>query len=113
MKDLGITKGEWEVCVINLADYNDVTIFNEGVVIMHLNHIDGKQELCNANLVMDAGNTANKCGLLPSELLDRYNEAVEALESVLPHLGNYSDLHVSLQKKVLIADKVISKRNEL
>jgi len=31
------------------------------------------------NLISNAGNTIQKCDLLPSELLNRYNESVEAL----------------------------------
>ena len=44
---------------------------------MRLNH---ERKIADAELIADAGNTIQKCDLLPSELLERYNEAVEALK---------------------------------
>ena len=37
----------------------------------------------NAKLIADAGTTANKCGLLPSELLAQRDDLLEALISIL------------------------------
>lgn len=40
----------------------------------------------NASFIMDAYNTANKCGLLPSELLKQRDELLEALKEVRQHM---------------------------
>jgi hypothetical protein len=42
-----------------------------------------KEEESNANLIADAGTTANKCGLLPSELLAQRDELLECLKTLL------------------------------
>ena len=36
-------------------------------------------------------------------------EMLEALQSLLPNVGNYEDLHVSVQKKYIKAENVIDK----
>ena len=79
MKELGITKGEWvispdnnwELCVL-MGDQEDHYINLEN------RDIDGWDEMhANAELICDAGNTAQKCGLLPSELLRQRDELKE------------------------------------
>ncbi len=80
----GITKGKW---VID----NDYGIMG-GIFI---NDDDGrliakaesfveplKEREANAILIADAGTTANKCQLLPSELLVQRDELLEALQRV-------------------------------
>ena len=81
MKELGITKGEWEIspdnnweCCILMGDQEDHYINLEN------RDIDGWDEMqANAELIVDAGNTAQACGLLPSELLKQRDELREAL----------------------------------
>ncbi len=41
----------------------------------------------NAKLIADAGTTANKCGLLPSELLKQRDELLKALRAVRLQVG--------------------------
>ena len=81
MKELGITKGEWvispdnnwELCIL-MGDQEDHYINLEN------RDIDGWDEMhANAELICDAGNTAQKSGLLPSELLRQRDELREAL----------------------------------
>lgn len=82
MKELGITKGEWQHfkfakgnveangrSVANCMGYSNNTDAGK--------HIE--ENYANAELVIDAGNTAQKCGLLPSELLQQRDELREAL----------------------------------
>ena len=72
MKDLGITKGEWRH---NKHSRGNVEANGRSVAncmgystnIGRGEHIE--ENYANADLVIDAGNTAQVCGLLPSELL--------------------------------------------
>ena len=81
MKELGITKGEWS---IDTADAIKIKA-EDGSNIAILTHLtnfkrrDTDEVERNAMLIADAGNTAQKCGLLPSELLQQRDELREAL----------------------------------
>ena len=81
MKELGITKGEWR---IDTADAIKIKA-EDGSNIAILTHLtnfmrrDTNEVERNALLIADAGNTAQKCGLLPSELLQQRDELKEAL----------------------------------
>ena len=86
MKELGITKGEWNVngeyyrhkVMVNNSTihvYHTVVTF-DGVMVTYNN------AKANAVLIADAGNTAQKCGLLPSELLRQRDELREALKQI-------------------------------
>ena len=80
MNRLGITDGEWidtprggdlrRIKDMGGRDICDTYSF--------ISCIDSEEQQCNAKLIADAGTTANKCGLLPSELLDQRNELLEA-----------------------------------
>ena len=93
MKELGITKGEWNVgneyyrhkVMVNNASihiYHTAVTF-DGVMITYDN------AKANAELIADAGNTAQKCGLLPSELLQQRDELKEALISLMWQFAYY------------------------
>ena len=81
MKELGITKGK--VNVIS-CDASSDTIY------VHPTPTFGENEK-NAKLLEDAINTSNECNLLPSELLERYNEAIEVLEKSLKVLKEFAE----------------------
>ena len=86
MKELGIKKGEW---VQHIVDETTVEINAEGWYGMIVVYVATKDKDGNINssdkgwnnlkLVLDAGNTAQKSGLLPSELLRQRDELREAL----------------------------------
>lgn len=114
MKDLGITKGE-------------ATVKNGCVQVFALELIKteticrvygvGKEHIVNANLIVDSFNTSNKCGMLPSDLLERYNEAVEALEVFTDNVDKWLDTEIaatSSQSELIYnqAKKVINKHKE-
>lgn len=101
MKELGITKGEWFAdlrsgcCAIYLKSrknetnglhyYDDRNLFysNKGALRDERGWIMDEETQANFLLTADAGNTAQKCGLLPSELLQQRDELREALINVM------------------------------
>lgn len=48
----------------------------------------GKNNHTSSEIALDAFNTANKCGLLPSELLGQRGELLDAFKSSLTHYTN-------------------------
>ena len=76
MKKLNITQGKWE--------------FIEQTLLCGWKHLGksikqdvSKEELiANEQLIIDAGNTAQKCDLLPSELLEQRDELLGALKEI-------------------------------
>ena len=85
MKELGITKGEWQY----RDHFSDGIVETEDTIIGHLMKWGSPEEelQANATLICDAGNTAQKCGLLPSELLQQRDELREALAEMIWQFG--------------------------
>lgn len=81
MKELGITKGEWQY----RDHFSDGIIETEETIIGHLMKWGSLEDelQSNAILIIDAGNTAQKCGMLPSELLRQRDELREALNKIM------------------------------
>lgn len=98
MKELGITKGEWKYVLDNID-----AVYCDGL----LAETYRDESEANAKLIADAGTTANKCGMLPSELLERYNEAIEVLKSAQPYIEQYA-----LESIKIRLEQTISKANE-
>jgi hypothetical protein len=94
MKDLKITKGEWRVRVSSDGDDFFIEAPNlnmpqlgYGIEIMgddfgDHNGYPFEQRMADAKLIADAGNTAQLCGLLPSELLKQRDELLEAAKGI-------------------------------
>jgi len=84
MKDLGITKGEWEVSPDNNWECAVLTGNDDHHIEVFNSDIDGWEEMhANATLICDAGNTYQRCGLLPSEQLKQNEELREALKELV------------------------------
>ena len=90
MKDLKITKGEWEVNhdrtpngISAIAEHIAI-VSDEWDIACVFTDIteEGDEEKNNAILIADAGNTAQLCGLLPSELLKQRDELLEAAKGI-------------------------------
>ena len=89
MKILEITKGEWiQVGTHKYPSIDVVYVKSEDGRILATVHglSDGKnneqksvEAESNTKLITDAGNTYNKCGVLPSDLLEQRDELLEAL----------------------------------
>lgn len=108
-KELGITEGEVRTVLIDLADFKQCTVVSEEAnkVICHIgfgaNGIT-EQDKDNANLIADAFNTSNKCGLLPSELLWQNRKLLSALKDLVVYCrGNMTNQ----------LEPLISKANEI
>jgi hypothetical protein len=109
MKDLGITKGDkWEVRkadpikgahIVCLGDFKgDITFWH---------HFTSESEaIANAKLTADAGNTAQKCGLLPSELLKQRDELLERLKDLIKTHEVHSDKRTAQSNRDLVWSKV-------
>lgn len=92
---LKITQGEWKY--VNRLGNSHVLTDRKNVAAISKSISDQSEERANAILISDAGNTYQKCGMLPSELLDernRYKEAIDKIfesqdvyEFALQHLG--------------------------
>ena len=90
MKELGITKGDIVLNAslyhaTNTASWISADIGEQTVAEFKGQHygIPHNEVPHNANLFLDAHNTAQKCGLLPSELLRQRDELRMALINLL------------------------------
>ena len=79
MKDLGLPTGEYKFAQVTMNQYVHV----DGKVICNVVKRFEKETKAIGELIADAGNTAQKCGLLPSELLKQRNELLKAVNSLL------------------------------
>lgn len=81
-KELGITKGEvTPICVTtNAGSFYKVT--GESESVCNVTTRNGERACSNATLIADAFNSANKCGLLPSELLEWKHETLMLLKEI-------------------------------
>ena len=88
MKELGITKGEYNISkrrrkMNQLRSYGieiDIgTEYKEAITVWAGDDPQDKTANITAELITDSLNTAQKCGLLPSELLRQRDELREAL----------------------------------
>ena len=99
MKDLGITKGEWIIRRAVVPDQNSeiVTVGVGEEIGLHykataiLGHESKSEVQHNATLITDAGNTAQKCGLLPSELLKQRDEYKNMIRSLILSIAAHPD----------------------
>lgn len=87
MKKFKGTTGEWSID----SQISTRVLCNEGVTHVDVRHYEDKliEAEANAKLITDAGNTIQKCDLLPSELLKQRDELREALSGLL-HIINCS-----------------------
>ena len=105
MKNLGITKCLNAKSDIGLDEINDnlyqciVTSNELGFNVAHVFGTTPAECEKNADLVSDAFNTANKCGMLPSELFEQRDELLIVLKSIVQPKNT--------DEKVLIWDEAI------
>lgn len=79
MENLKITKGE---CNIEHPLAGDFILHVDYVRIISVHLIENKleEQEANAKLIADSFNTAQKCNLLPSELLEQRDELLEKIK---------------------------------
>jgi hypothetical protein len=80
--ELKITKGEWRVDDSGyLSKGGGICILNENECVAVVGDYNPHHPIkANAELIADAGNTIQSCGLLPSELKKQNDEMRELLE---------------------------------
>ena len=87
MKDLGLPTGEYKFAQVTMNQYVHV----DGKVICNVVKRFEKETKAIGELIADAGNTAQKCGLLPSELLRQrdtiYVLAMDFISEVIKGTG--------------------------
>ena len=76
---LEITKHGWHTSGLEIISISGMII---GTVTKSSNQ-SRHEANANAELIADAGTTANKCGLLPSELLSQRDELLKSLIEVI------------------------------
>lgn len=99
---LNITNGKWTFGKTNNFEYWDIDC-NGNRICSIFGGIDTPEEEqeeaeANALLISDAGTTANKCGLLPNELLAQRDELLEALRKLLK---SHRQLSAEYEKKIM------------
>ena len=125
MKGLKITKGEWWPCC---KDTRPHFIFVGGedkvVCAMSSNEKDSDnyeplmaevsmvERIANAALIADAGNTAQLCGLLPSELLKQRDELLDALKALKSWVFQIQDWSGVGDPPIEIVEAAITKTEE-
>ncbi len=85
MSKLKITKGNW-VAVKSLGRFdvlvNPYSPLHTTSVCSLFGSAKEDEVKGNVNIIIDAANTANKCGLLPSELLEQRDDLLKALQTI-------------------------------
>lgn len=84
MKNWKGTLGHW------CHHINEYGVFSavDGEMIVHNANLYSEQASENIRLICDAGNTIQKCGKLPSELLEENERLIEFAKEVLSYLGD-------------------------
>lgn len=87
MKKLNVTQGEWKPRKsydtekrMDIFEIDSINHASELATVWTGGLMTNAEAEANAILIADAGTTYNKCGKLPSELLEERNELVEALK---------------------------------
>jgi len=97
MKELGITKGETFALRNQPVQRNGFYIETDSAYIGEIGggYLTLDQYRAIGELLIDGANTAQKCGMLPSELLRQRDELMEALEEQKRLYFNLFDEDVS------------------
>lgn len=95
MRKLQITEGKVYVSTRRDQDGDDVFLIENEDWNICTTFTYSDQDEANAQLIADAFNTANKCDMLPSELLEQRDELLKLLKSVYLKNQQLSNASVS------------------
>jgi hypothetical protein len=117
------TTGEWQhgedfdnLHEITLGDRSDNIVNVKGLSVTH--KPTKEQIFENTRLIVDAGNTIQKCDLLPSELLKQRDELLEALKGVtklyvdLAECGDCGYWNPHEEEPIANAEELIKKHDQ-
>ena len=91
-KELGITKGE-----VHINDCFQTEVWSKNTKVASCNNginsgiykaKTDEEMKANATLIADAFNTANKCGLMPSEFLEQRDELIAYTKSLIEYINS-------------------------
>jgi hypothetical protein len=93
MKNLGIIKGKWKHNKTTKIIYSSTTSKVGNIVCEAPSYFEEsmKQWDAHAKLIVDAGNTTQACGLLPSELLKQRDELKRMVNSLSLSIAAHPD----------------------
>ena len=114
MKELKITKGEWELEEKPHHGLIMIGVYGYVFAEVYANEYETSGECeANANLIAEAGNVANETGLTPRELLEQRNELLEALKEMVRVAKNYEvgDYSTSIYNAYELSESAINKAN--
>ena len=116
---LEITRGEWRVTNEKNENCFIHPFLGAAVARIYTSNEHSDEAQANAILIADAGTTANKCQLLPSELLVQRDELLEALvriteanKALNTYMGNENGVCVS-DEVILQSESAIKKAKAL
>lgn len=112
MKVLKNNPGEAEVIKIDVSDLQQLTIACDNKVVAHMylpeykitDDVEQK-----AKTMADSITTYNKCGKLPSELMEENRELVEALKSTLEQFKRGDRLYSSDKRVIANSEAILTK----
>jgi len=105
MKDLGITKGEW--VGVDYAGHYSLQVAPFYGARDLLDEDKTNEAEANMKLCCDAGNTAQKCGLLPSELLRQRDELLRVMGHMIRLMEDSEYATVNQQTALQLAKAAI------
>ena len=102
-----ITKGTWEInSQRNLIKCDKKWVADASVE--GFEKVSAIEQEANCELILDAGDTSQECGLLPSELLKQRNELLVALYQINGHIADASNVENGKVNSGLLANISIS-----
>jgi len=102
------TKGEWCVngkkypTIVSKNNNKNIIVTYSTIATVNSTFRTIEESQANAKLIADAGTTINKCGLMPSELLEHRNDLLEALIKLTSNAGLQK--YVSDNKNTLLSE---------
>jgi len=110
---LGITSENVEAICVNTNAGFFYKVVGIGEIVCNVTTRNTERSDKNATLISDAFNTANRCGLLPSELLEQRDELLDKLRRVLISVESISKYDFDVQTSNELIDECNNTINQI